>query len=234
MGLLANGDAAAREPEGPKPQAIPLEEEGHKGSRSSNSQLGKQKRPSENVKANQMRSPERMRIVVDSLKECPILAHAAFKAGIPPKTLAYWLKCSAAGRDGYDIECDGELYRFHDLCEYAIAEAHDTLRFLIWQCAMGIKYKIDPRLERLGYRGEDAYAKDANGQFIEEGDRKPNTKMMLFFLRWMLPERYGKPRKRNIAQTGGVMVIGERTKQPKTNPAASIRARKWKAAFRRV
>jgi hypothetical protein len=231
--LPPSGEAAG-EPERSKTRTNPLEHEGRKGGRSSNSQLGKQKRPSENVKANQMRSPERMRIVVAALKENPTYVRAAFKAGIHRKTLASWLKNSAAGHEGYDIECDGELYRFHDLCEYAIAEAEDTLHFLIWQCAMGIKYKIDPLLERRGHRGLDAYAKDENGHFIEEGDREPNKKMMLFYLRWMLPERWGKSRKRKIAQTGGVMVVGERTKRPKTNPAASIRARKWKAAFRRV
>jgi hypothetical protein len=96
---------------------------------------------------------------VDSLKECPILASAAFKAGIHRKTLENWLKCSTAGYEGYDIECEGEQYRFHDLCEFAIAEAHDTFHFLIWQIAMGIKFKVDPNLEKRGYRGIDAYAR---------------------------------------------------------------------------
>jgi hypothetical protein len=73
---------------------------------------------------------------------------------------------------------------------------------------------------------------DANGDFIEEGIRKPN--MLRFYLAWKLSERWGKPYKRRIAQTGGVLVVGERTKQPKTSYEASTRARQWKAGFRRL
>ena len=46
-------------------------------------------------------------IVLDSLTECPILSHAARKAGIHRKTLEYWIKRSEAGDDGYDIEWQG-------------------------------------------------------------------------------------------------------------------------------
>jgi hypothetical protein len=173
-------------------------------------------------------------MIVDSLKECPILARAAFKAGIHRKTLEKWLKYSTAGREGYDIEHEGERYKFHDLCEFAIEEAHDTLHFLIWQIAMGIKFKIEPLLEKRDYRGVDAYARDANGNFIEESIRKPDTKMMRFYLAWKLPERWGEPRKRRIARTGGVLIVGDRTKQPKASYDASARAREWKAAFRRI
>jgi hypothetical protein len=196
--------------------------------------LEQQKQPSENPRAGQKRTLERMQIVVASLKEYPILARAAFKAGIHRKTLENWLKCSTAGHEGYDIECEGERYRFHDHCEFAIAEAHDTLHFLIWQSAWGIKYKIDPLLERLGYQGVEAYATDANGNYIEEGIRKPNPKMLRFYLEWKLPERWGKRRKRDIAQTGGVLIVGERTKRPKSSYEPSTRARQWKAGFSRL
>ena len=49
-------------------------------------------------------SPQRMRVVIESLREHPYLCHAARKAGIHRKTLEYWLKLSKAGDDGYDIE----------------------------------------------------------------------------------------------------------------------------------
>ena len=38
------------------------------------------------------------------------------KAGIHRKTLEYWLKRSKAGDEGYDIECQGLIWRFHEHC----------------------------------------------------------------------------------------------------------------------
>jgi len=61
-----------------------------------------------------------MRTVLDSLSEYPILSEAANKAGIHRKTLAYWLKRSAAGDAGYDIEWQGVIWRFHEHCQSAI------------------------------------------------------------------------------------------------------------------
>ena len=188
--------------------------------------------PARNPKVGRKRSPERMRIVLDALKEYPILSRAAVKAGIHHKTLAYWLKCSAAGHDGYDVEWQGETWRFHEHCESAIAEAHDTLHFLAWQMAMGIKFKIDPSLVKLSYRGIDAYAKDANGDFIEVGVRQPHPKIMKVYLAWMRPETWAKHPKSGISRTGGVLVIGERSGKPKADYAGSIKARQWKSLSR--
>ena len=85
-----------------------------------------------------------MRIVLDSLRECPILSHAASKAGIHRKTLEYWIKRSKAGDDGYDIEWRGEIWRFHEHCESAIEEAHDKLLEARTHIAMGgVVYKND-------------------------------------------------------------------------------------------
>jgi hypothetical protein len=75
-------------------------------------------------------SPERMRIVLDSLKESPFLFNAASKAGIHRKTLEYWIKRSAAGDAGYDIEWQGLEWRFHEHCESAIEEAYDKVMFI--------------------------------------------------------------------------------------------------------
>lgn len=212
----------------------PPEDPGHKRRRRGSTQPEKQKLPARNSKVDRKLSPERMRMVLDALKECPILARAAAKADIHPKTLAYWLKCSAAGHDGYDIEWQGERWRFHEHCEAAIAEAHDTLEFLVWQVAMGITFKIDPSLEKLHYKGVDAYAKDENGDFIEEGVRRPNLKMMRFLLEWKRPETWGRYPKRHIPRTGGVLVIGENMEKPDKSYAASIKARQWKSISRKL
>ena len=60
-------------------------------------------------------SPERMRIVLNSLTEVPILNHAATKAGIHRKTLEHWLRRSAAA-SRIDIPWQGIEWRFHEHC----------------------------------------------------------------------------------------------------------------------
>jgi hypothetical protein len=193
-----------------------------------------QKPSADSAKAGRKRSPERMRLVVDALTEFPILDSAAAKARIHTKALAYWLKSSEAGHCGYDVEWRGETWRFHEHCKSAIDEAHDKLHSRLWQMAMGIKFKIDPALVKLGYSGVDAYATDENGYLIEEGIREPNPKMMLLYLQWMRPERWAKPRKRDPFRTGGVFVSGQRTKQRENSSSASAKARRWKAVARKV
>jgi hypothetical protein len=232
-GLLPRAESATRETEKPKTRAAPLKDAGHKPGRSGTRQLENQKRPAKHSKGGRKRSPERMRIVLETLAEYPILSHAAAKAGIYPKTLAYWLKGSEAGRNGYDIEWKGDIGRFHEHCGCAIDAAHDELLFLVWQKAMGITYKTDPFLVDLGFKGSEAYARDENGSPIEDEPRRPNLKMMQFFLELKRPETYGKRRKRDIPQSGGVLVIGG-PKKPEINNAASIKAREWKSISRKV
>jgi hypothetical protein len=176
-----------------------------------------------------------MRIVLESLMEYPVLWHAANKAGIHRKTLEYWLKRSAAGDAGYDIEWEGVIWRFHEHCKSAIGEADDKLLVAAWDIAMGgAVYKTDPLLVDLGCEGPDAYATDENGNFIVEAVRRPNFKMIQFLLEWVRLEKWGKHRKNDIPQTGGVLVIGERTEKPDNSCAASIKARQWKSRSKTI
>jgi hypothetical protein len=224
---LPDGEAATRETKGLEPQPTPVE--------SGSLHLQKPKLPARNSKIGRKLSPERMRIVIEALKEYPILARAAAKAGIHRKTLTYWLKCSEAGQDSYDIEWEGFQWRFHEACEAAIDEARERLLGVMYDIAMGpITYKIDQDLVELGNRGPDAYARDENGAFIVEGRGPGNVKMLKFFLQLWRPERWGKARKREIFRSGGVLVIGERPNRSEKNCAASIRARQWKSASRKI
>ena len=162
-----------------------------------------------------MLSPERMRIVLDSLREVPILHHAATKAGIHRKTLEYWLRRSAAGDAGYDIEWQGIEWRFHEHCTSAIDETYDSLRAVMWQIAMGVVSKTDE-----------------NGNFFECSQL--NTKMARYFLEWQRPEKWGKRRKRHVPRNAGVLVIGgDVTKKPEYDTTASVKARKWKSVSRK-
>ena len=232
--LPRRAEADASEVEAPKTETTPLGGTDRKRGR----QIKKQKLEAEVAKAGGMLSPERMRIVLDSLLEYPILSHAARKAGIHRKTLPYWLKRSEAGDAGYDIEWQGEIWRFHEHCESAIGEAHDQLRAVAWDIAMGgVIYKIDQSLVDLGCEGSDAYLRDQNGNPVVETIRKPNGKMLRFVLEWERSEIYGKHRKIDIPRNSGVLVVGgirHDTPNKVNNCAASVKARKWKSLSRMI
>jgi len=168
------------------------------------------------ARAGRMRTLERMRIVIDSLKENPTLYLAASKAGIHRKTLTYWLKRSAAGDAGYDIEEQGHVWRFHELCESAMQEAHDKVRLAAWDIAMG------------------ADLKDEDGKPIPKSTRRQKGKMLRFLLESWRPDKWGKHRKIGVPHNNGALVVGGIPKKVNKGAAASVKARKWKAARRMV
>ena len=135
--LLPPAVAAMREAKGSQTETTPLGATGRKRGRSGGCQLKKQKPLGGSSKAGPKLSPERMRLVLDSLAEYPIKGHAATKAGIFRKTLDYWLKGSAAGQDQYDVEWRGETWKFHEHFEAAMAEADDKLFAAMLDIAMG-------------------------------------------------------------------------------------------------
>ena len=96
-------------------------------------------------------------------------------------------------------------------------------------------YKIDQGLAGLCCKGPDAYLRDENGNPIPETVRKVDMKAMHFWLAWHRPEKWGRHRKVDAPREGGVLVIGgDVTKKPEYNTAASVQARKWKAASRMI
>jgi hypothetical protein len=205
----------------------------------------KQKPPAGISKSTPKFSPKRMRLVLDTLRETPILWHAADTAGIHRKTLKYWMDRSEAGDDGYDIKWQGLTWRFHEHCKSAIYEAHQELIDIMFQRAFlgydkvltyrgRVMYKIDQGLVGLGYQGPDAYLKDENGNPIPETVRKVDMKAMRFILEWYRPDTWGKHPKIDAPHEGGVLVIGEVTKKLEYNTAASVKARKWKSGSRMI
>jgi len=236
--LPPRAEAATSEIKQAKTETSPLvEATGHKRRRSGGHRFKKQKPPAENSKSSRKLSPERMRIVLDSLSECPILAHAAHNAGIHRRTLEYWIKRSKAGDDGYDVEWHGFTFRFHEHCQAAIDDAHDDLLAVVLQMAMGgVTYKTDPFLVELGYQCADAYAKDENGDSIVETISPKNPSMIRLFLELARPEKWGKNRKDDdLPQKCGVLVVGNKTvKKSENNTAASIKVRQWKACRRKI
>jgi len=177
----------------------------------------KQKPPAGIARSTPKLCPELMLLVLDVLAERPFLYHAANKAGIHRKTLAYWIRRSKAGDDGYDIEWQGIEWRFHEHCTSAIDEAEDSPRAIMWRSAMGVVSKTDE-----------------NGNFIVEACGQPNMKMARHFLEWQRPEKWGKRRKRHVPHNAGVLVIGgDVTKKPEYDTTASVKARKWKSFSRK-
>ena len=228
--LLPPAKAAMSEAEGKIEETTPFGAMGAKRGRSGGRQIKKQKLPAEVSKAGRKLSPELTRVVLECLREYPVLSDAASKAGIHRKTLEYWMKCSKAGDDGYDIEWQGLIWRFHEHCQTAIEAAHDKILAAARDIAMGgVVYKNDQSLVDLGYQGPDAYLKDENGNPVVETIRKPNDKMLRFLLEWLRPDKWGKHPKIDVPQKGGVLVIGDITKKPENSSAASIKARKWKS-----
>lgn len=221
----AKGSKTATDPVGPAAR-----ERDHSDSR----QPKKQKLRSGLLK--RRRRLKLMRIVLDALRERPILWMAAGKAGIHRRTLEYMIKCSKAGRDGYEVAYRGVKWGFHEHCEAAIAEAHQRVIDDLRDIALPAIYKIDPTLVELGHQGSDAYAKDENGDFIVESHRMRNPKIALLILEEYRPETYGKPRNEAVPQSGGVLVVGQITKKPKPkrNTAASVRTRRWKSLSKKL
>ena len=205
----------------------------------------KQKPPPGISRSTPKLSPKLMRIIFNALREYPILSYAANKAGIHRKTLEYWLKRSAAGDDGYDIRWQGLTWRFHEHCKSAIWEAEiELLEMMFERAFLGydkvltrrgrVMYKIDQDLVSQGYQGPDAYLKDEKGNPIPETVRKVDMKAMRFILEWYRPNTWGKHPKVDALREGGVLVIGDVTKKPAYNTAASVRARMWKSGSRMI
>jgi hypothetical protein len=205
------GAEAATETNESETDTTPLEETGRKQGR-----VGRQRKKRRlSAKALKARRKD-MLAVLEYLPECPVLSDAARKAGIHRKKLEYWIKRSKAGDDGYDFECEGLMWRFHELVDFAIEEANDKVDEAAWKIAMGEPYKKDGR--------------EVPHLYV----RRPNGKMMRFLLERKFPEKYGKHPKVDVPQQGGVVLIGAPMKPKKTCAAASIKARQWKALSRRL
>ena len=222
--LLPPATAATSGAEGSKTETTPPGAMRSKRSRSGDRQLKKQKLPAGISELGRKRSPERMRPFLDSLAEDAVLIHATNKACIHRKTPEYWLKCSVAGHDGYDLEWRGVTMKFHERYISAMEEGGD-IEEVAFHRATGydeiltykgrVSYKIDRVLSSLGHQGPDAYLKDENGNPVPETVRKYDSKMIRWLLERRLPDKYGKDRKMDVTHKSGVLVIGVPSKTEK-------------------
>jgi hypothetical protein len=216
--LQRPAEAAMIKTERPKTAASPVGATGHKQARGSDRRRKKRRPTAKVTNACGKFSPERARVVLDSLSERPIQSDAARQAGIHRRTLENWIKRSKAGDAGYDIEHEDVTMRFHVHCEWSKDAAYDKILEAAYLIAMG-----------------KAYVTDENRNVTLETVRRPNLKMMRFLLEWVRPEVYGnKPPKPDVPQRSGVILVGAPEKPKRTCPAASIKARTWKGLSRKV
>ena len=205
----------------PKTEAAPLGEMDRGRGRSDDRQRKKENEPARSSKVDRKLSPERMRLVLNSLTESPLLWRAADKAGVHRKTLAYWMKRSRAGDEGYDIEWEGLPWRFHEHCQSAIDEVYQRLLDNLWEIGMGVTFKTD-----------------ADGNSIMETGGPINPKILLFLLEWFRPEKWGKHPRSEVRREGGVLVVGGSAKREsntvESNTVASVKARKWKSMSSKI
>ncbi len=148
-----------------------------------------------------------MLLVLNALAERPFLYQAANKAGIHRKTLAYWIRRSEAGDDGYDIEWQDitrEISRTLQISDRRGSIKNSSTAVLergffgydkVLTYRGRVMYKIDQELVGLGLQGPDAYLRDENGNPVPETVRKVDMKAMRFWLAWRRPEKWGRHRK---------------------------------------
>ena len=227
--LLLTAKAVMSEAKEPKTETTPLAVGGRKRSRK------KQKPPAGTSNATPNLSPERMRILLDGVAVHRNKGDVAVRAGIHRYTLGYWLKQSAAGKAGYDLEWHGETWKFHEHFKAAVCEAEDKLLGALWDLGHGgVIYKTDQSLVDRGFQGPDAYLMDKDGMPVVETIRRPNVRALVMILQWKRAEKWGKHRKIKDPQEGGVViVVGDINKRKLENASsASIDARKWKSRSR--
>ena len=222
--LLPPATAATSEADGSKTALPPLGAMGGKRSRGGGRQPKKQKLSAETSELGRKRTPQRMRIVLDSLAEDGVLIHATNKAGIDRRTPEYWLKGSMAGHHRYDVEWRGETMKFHEHYRSALEDGVDHVREIAYRLATGydeiltyqgrVSYKIDPDLQAFGLCGPDAYLKDENGNPFPETVPKCEPKMVRLVLERYRPD-FDKDWKIDVTPKSGVLVIGRPSKTEK-------------------
>ena len=215
--LLARAKVATSESTGAKAEATPLGTMGCKRGPSDGRRRKKERLAAGTSKSARGPSPESMRLVLDSLRKCPVIRDAARETGLHRKTIERWIKCSRAGHDGYDVEWQGFTWRFHEAYGVAVDEAHEMLEGELLGSAIEVIFKTDPFLVDLGFQGEDAYATDEYGNFIPEGIRIRDGRMALRWLSRKRPEIWGKPpkrRRRGMLQSGMYLSLAKPPRNP--------------------
>jgi hypothetical protein len=203
----------------------------------------KQKPPAGISKSTPKLSPKIMRIILNSLRECPILYHAAMQAGIHRKTLEYWIRIAArlatmvttssgkALRGDFTNTANQRSGRHISNSRTTCSKGHFLGYDKVLTRRGRVMYKIDQGLVGLGFQGPDAYLRDENGNPVPETVRKVDTKAQLSVLKRHRPNTWGKHPKIDAPREGGVLVIGDVTKKPKYNTASKRRGQEVEGGF---
>jgi hypothetical protein len=166
---------------------------------------------------------QKMKRVLAAIQELAVENSACLRAGISITTLKYWLQQSSEGLPGYDIPLDeGEENEtgsvpFHEAWDLAFTVGIQRLEAVGMRRAMGyretltyqgrVMYRLDPRLQALGFEGVDAYLLDEFGAPIPETIDKIDTDLWLAIMKARLPQVYGNKTSVDFNVRGGVLAI---------------------------
>lgn len=172
-------------------------------------------------------TPERLKSIVQFATEMPVANSICMRANISTTTLKFWLQKSKDGApgDGFDIvpdedSADEDLpIRFHEAFENAVESGLQLVEQAMFRRAIGYReeltyqgrviYKLDPRLQALGYEGVDAYLLDPRtGAPVPETVFKQDPDLMMFIAERRMKDKYGKNTTVDMNVKGGVLVVG--------------------------
>lgn len=178
-------------------------------------------------------TPERLKQLIKSAAEMPVVNSICMRANISSTTLKYWLQKSKEGKpgDGFDVVLDGEgdeplPVRFHEAFENAIEGGLQLVEAAAFKRAVGYRevltyqgrviYQLDPEkvslARELGLPDNtaDCYLKDEFGAPVPETVLKQDPDLMMFIMERRMKDKYGKNAQVDVNVRGGVLVVGVR------------------------
>lgn len=177
-------------------------------------------------------TPERLKQIIQFATEMPVANSICMRANISTTTLKFWLQKSKEGApgDGFDLlpeedSNDEDIpIRFHEAFENAVESGLQLVENAAFRRAIGYReeltyqgrviYKLDPRLQTLGYEGVDAYLLDRNGAPVPETVFKQDPDLMMFIMERRMKDKYGKNASVDVNVKGGVLVVGMKAETP--------------------
>jgi hypothetical protein len=166
-------------------------------------------------------SPETFMKGLEALKRRAVYTDAIDAMGICFTTWDYWLAKSEKGQpgDGFDLEINSEVQRWHVWVEDAKRRALDKTEGRITDMANGefmeiltnrdgVIYEMDDWLLELGYTGRAAYKRDQYGDPIPVKIPKFDVEAAARVLRSKRPEVWGEKKEVNVTGGMGVLVVG--------------------------
>lgn len=167
-------------------------------------------------------SPEKLQEICDAARKMPVELAISQATGVSSGMLRYMQAASERGKpgDGFDMTLpSGDTVRFHIALQDALEAGFDDIDIRSIKLARGelkeilhfqghVQYKLDPDLVAMGFTGAEAYARDENGNWIEETVPRFDAEHMRWVLKQRKPKQYGQVMKvEHDHRVGGVVMV---------------------------